>query len=53
MGGFVEVEEADGVGDGCAVLANGLGDLVLGEFVVVLEASVGGGLFDGVEVFAL
>lgn len=50
---FVEVEEAHGVGDGCARLAYGFGDFLLFHAELASEADVAGGFFDGVEVGAL
>ena len=50
---FVEVEEADGVGDGGATFADFEGDIFLAEMEFLGEASEGFGFFDGVEVFAL
>jgi len=49
----VEGEEAQGVGDRCARLADAARDFFLREAEIFLEALVGGGFFDGVEVLAL
>jgi hypothetical protein len=48
-----QAEEAEGVSDGNAAAAGALGDLGLGEAVVLDEALVGAGLFEGVEVVPL
>lgn len=50
---FVEVEEADGVGDGSATFADFEGDIFLAEMEFLGEAGEGFSFFDGVEVFAL
>jgi hypothetical protein len=48
-----EFEETEHVGDGGAVLACALGDLLVAEVVLLIEAFEGVGDFDGVEIFAL
>ncbi len=48
-----EPEEAEHVGDGGAVLAGALGDLLVGEAELAVEALEGVGDFDGVQVLAL
>ncbi len=53
LDGGLELEEADGVGDGGAVFAGSLGDLLLGEVEFVGEALEGVRLLDWVEIFAL
>ena len=48
-----QVEEAHRVGDGGPALADALGDVFLGEAEVFVQALVGGGLFNGIEILAL
>jgi hypothetical protein len=48
-----KAEEAEHVGDGGAVLACPLGNLVVGEMKFAVEAIKGVGYFDRVEVLAL
>ncbi len=50
---FLEVEEAHGIGDGGAGLADAFGDVLLLHLELLGEADVAGGFLDGVEVLAL
>jgi hypothetical protein len=48
-----ELEEAEGIGDGAAVLAGAAGDVIVAEVELVREAVEGMGDLDGVEILAL
>jgi hypothetical protein len=45
-----ELQEAEQVGDSGSVLTHPLGDVVLGELEFVLEAAIGHGFFNAVEI---
>ena len=48
-----ELEQADVVADGDALLPDALGELCLRQTMLLDELLVGQGYFDGVEIFAL
>jgi hypothetical protein len=48
-----ELEEAEGVGDGAAVLAGAAGDVIVAEVELTREPVEGVGDLDGVEILAL
>jgi hypothetical protein len=49
----VQVEKPHGVRDRRSAFADAFGDLILGESEIAMEAFVGAGLLDGIEIFAL
>lgn len=48
-----KLENAHEIGDGGAVLADAGGDILLGEIEFVIEALIGKGLFNAIEIVAL
>ena len=50
---FLELQQANRVGDGGAVFAGAFGDLLLRQVKLVDQALESVGLLDGVEIFAL